>query len=60
MTAASTKEFNVIFDWLHNTIKNYGCVRTADSMYCRTDVANINTLFNNIKTIHFLHTHPFF
>ena len=46
MTAASTKEFNVIFDWLHNTIKNYGCVRTADSMYCRTNVANINTLFN--------------
>ena len=39
------KHFEIIHDWLSNTISNYSCNRTADSLYCESTVANINTLF---------------
>ena len=45
IVGSDTKHFEVINDWLDNTISNYHCNHTADSLYCKTTVANINDLF---------------
>ena len=57
MVSSDIRYFNVINDWIRNTVHSYQCNHTSDSMYFRTTVANINTLFNteilkykNIKT----------
>ena len=46
IVSSETKHFNMITDWLHNTIVDSACIRTADSMYCKTNIENVNTLFN--------------
>lgn len=46
LVGSNLKYFDVVTEWLSNTISTYGCLRTADSMYCKTTVANINNLFN--------------
>ena len=46
LVSANLKHYNIIYDWLSNTIISYHCNNTADSLYCRTNVANINKLFD--------------
>jgi len=46
MIGSNPKDFEVIMDWLHNTVTGWGCFRTADSVYCRTTIKNINILFD--------------
>jgi subtilase family serine protease len=44
--SSDTKDFDVITDWLSDTITSYGCINNLDSVYCKTTVENINKLFN--------------
>ena len=39
------KNFEVIDEWLHDSIQNINCNRTSDSMYCETTILDINKLF---------------
>ena len=45
IVGSDTKHFEVVGDWLINTISHVNCNYTADSMYCRTNISNINKLF---------------
>jgi hypothetical protein len=45
IVGSDTKHFEVVSDWLINTISHVNCNYTTDSMYCRTNISNINKLF---------------
>ena len=57
VVSSDVKYFNIINNWIHNTVSPCHCNFTSDSMFCKTYVSNINILFNteileykNVKT----------
>jgi subtilase family serine protease len=52
IVGTNTKDYNIVIDWLRNTIPSYRCLHTADSLYCKTTITNVNTLFNTEMLIY--------
>ena len=52
IVSTNIKDYNIVTDWLKNTITNFHCIRTADSLYCKTTIEMINTLFHTEMLIY--------